>query len=278
MHCYATGYPRFRLTVLAALLVVMVSASTLIASELSVIAPLATRSLLLDVQRIGDTLIAVGERGHILISENDGNSWRQVQTPTRATLTAVFFSDRLNGWAVGHDQVILRTQDGGRNWGLVHEDVAAESPLLDVYFLDAAHGYAIGAYGQFLESFDSGDSWESRWISEDDFHLNRILPVGQHLFIAAEAGRAYRSDDKGQSWTALAPDYEGSFFGLLPLSNNGLLLYGLRGNLFRSDDAGETWMQLDTATEASLTDGLRLNDGGIVIAVHPGSLMISRDN
>ncbi len=246
--------------------------------ESSVIAPLATRSLLLDLQAVDNALIAVGERGHILISEDGGSSWNQARVPTRATLTAVHFIDRNRGWVVGHDQVILRTEDGGQSWELVHQNIEEQSPLLDVYFLDAEHGYAVGAYGQFLETFDAGSSWENRWISEDDFHLNKISAVGENkLFIAAEAGYVYVSDDGGKNWNAVPPDYEGSFFGILPLAQNSLLVYGLRGNLFRSDDGGDSWEQIPTPTQSSLTDGVRLDDGTLVLAGLAGALLSSRD-
>ncbi len=247
-------------------------------TEKALIAPLATSSLLLDAQRVENTLIAVGERGHVLLSEDDGKSWNQVQVPTRATLTGVYFIDRQNGWIVGHDQVILKTTDGGSSWKLVYENIEAESPLLDIYFLDADHGYAIGAYGQFLESFDGGTSWAGRWIGEDDFHLNQIITVGNQLFIAAEAGFAYRSIDSGATWTLLDPDYRGSFFGIYPLAENSLLLFGLRGHLFRSDNSGDDWVKVETGTEGSLTSGLRLHDGTLVVSGLAGTLLISKDN
>ncbi len=278
MNVYFAQYFRCKLIILMTLLGLSCFSAPAIGGENSVIAPLATRSLLLAAQRVENVLVVVGERGHLLISEDSGNSWKQVQVPTRATLTGVYFIDRQNGWVVGHDQIILRTQNGGESWELVYENAAAESPLLDVYFHDGQHGFAIGAYGQFLETFDGGSSWKGRWISEDDFHLNQIQAIGDQLFIAAEAGLAYRSDDGGKNWIALTPDYRGSFFGLLPLAEDGrLLLFGLRGNLFRSDDAGESWTQIVTATEASLTYGLRLSDGTLVIAGMAGALLVSHD-
>ncbi len=254
------------------------SVSSATEGENSVIAPLATHSLLLDIKRADSALIAVGERGHILISEDNGNSWQQQLVPTRATLTGVYFPDRLHGYAVGHDQVILRTRNGGVSWELLYEDIEAETPLLDLYFLDQQHGFAIGAYGLFLETFDAGNSWSKRFISEDDLHLNKIIKIGDSLFIAAEAGVAYRSDDDGENWISLTPDYNGSFFGILPITGDRLLLYGLRGHLFHSEDAGETWEQIEKATEASLTAGLRLNDGRIVIAGMAGVLLVSDDD
>ncbi|NIN72688.1 MAG: hypothetical protein GTO46_12360, partial [Gemmatimonadetes bacterium] len=65
--------------------------------------PLAERSLLLDGVAVDGLMVAVGERGHILISRDDGVSWRQAEVPTRSSLTGVFFHDQQLGWVVGHD-------------------------------------------------------------------------------------------------------------------------------------------------------------------------------
>src|SRR5262245_5090243 len=57
-------------------------------------APLAATSLLLDLAVAGDRYVAVGERGHVLLSDDHGATWRQAKSvPTRVMLTAVFFAD-----------------------------------------------------------------------------------------------------------------------------------------------------------------------------------------
>jgi photosystem II stability/assembly factor-like uncharacterized protein len=248
------------------------------ALEYSVKAPLAPHSLLLDGVVVNGTIVVVGERGHVLISQDNGNSWKQADVPSRETLTGIFFYDRSLGWAVGHDQVILKTLDGGITWKQVYSNPKAESPLLDVWFADSRKGFAIGAYGVFLETADGGDSWSPRFISQDDWHLNHIVKSADgRLFIAAESGTIYRSDDEGKSWISLPSPYEGSFFGTLPLPNDTLLLFGLRGNMFRSEDAGNSWSRIATGTEATLTDGKRLRDGTIVIVGLGGAILMSRD-
>lgn len=241
-------------------------------------APLATSSLLLNMDHAGAAIIAVGERGHVLRSDNHGESWRQILVPTRATLTAVLFIDAEHGWAVGHDQTILQTTDGGNSWRLVYQDLDESPPLLDLYFFNRDKGYAIGAYGTFLETRDGGETWEQRYISEDDFHLNQIRRVGNALFIAGEAGMVYRSTDDGATFTELIPGYAGSFFGLLPLDRDSLLLFGLRGHLFRSDDSGETWRDISVDSIAGLSSGLRLADGTLIVAGLAGTLLVSRDD
>ena len=88
--------------------------------EYSVKAKLADKSLLLGGTAIDDKLVVVGSRGHILISKDDGDSWAQAKVPSRVALTSVYFSDKNNGWAVGHDAIIVRTTDGGLNWDRVY--------------------------------------------------------------------------------------------------------------------------------------------------------------
>ncbi len=243
--------------------------------EWAVKAPLAPRSLLLDASIRDGRLVVVGERGHILVSEDSGQSWIQADVPTRVLLTGVFMQDGKLGWAVGHDEVVVRTRDGGLRWEQVRSAPEEERPLLDVWFTDEQRGLAVGAYGSLLATRDGGESWEPRSVIEgDDFHLNGIAqaPDGS-LYLAAEAGRLYRSDDGGDTWKSLPSPYQGSFFGVLPMTDGRLLAFGLRGNLFRSADRGATWTRIETGTEATLTAALELGPGRFVVAGLGGTLL-----
>jgi photosystem II stability/assembly factor-like uncharacterized protein len=261
------------------------------------IAPLASSSLLLDLAVTGNRLVAVGERGHVLLSDDQGATWRQAKSvPTRAMLTAVFFADDAYGWAVGHDETILNTVDGGETWTRSHFAPEAQQPLLDLWFANRVSGIAVGAYGTYLTTNDGGRHWskskftpppaaaagsEAAPPAEDelptDYHLNRIVGIGARLYIAAEGGQLYRSDNRGASWRGLPSPYEGSFFGLVPIRGDGLLAFGLRGHLYRSADAGETWHELQSHTTAMLTDGIAINDLRVVVVGLAGVLLVSSD-
>jgi photosystem II stability/assembly factor-like uncharacterized protein len=274
----------------------------------SVAAPLAVKSLLLDVVAVpgGRSIVAVGERGHVLESTDGGATWRQRVAPTRSTLTAVFFVDERHGWAVGHDEVILRTTDGGATWTRTHFEPQKQQPLLDVWFANETVGFAVGAFSTVYRTDDGGATWKNVEFAPiplakpkakkpaagaedlgddeglDQPHLNAIVGTTAagttaHIYVGAEAGHLYRSDDGGTTWRQLASPYEGSFFGLLPLDGDSLLAFGLRGHLFRSDDAGATWTRLDSGTTALLSGGTRLADGTVVIAGMAGTVVISRD-
>ena len=258
--------------------------------------------MLLDGVSSEGLMTVVGERGHVLTS-SDGKSWQQIIVPTRATLTGVYFRDKQNGWVVGHDAVILRTTDGGQQWQKVYDDPEGETPLFDIWFRDEKHGIAIGAYGLYLVSEDGGASWNisemnviteesandsdeeaSKAEDDDDFldsydlHLNSIaLADNGKLYIVAEAGRIYRSDDSGESWTPLAPPYIGSFFGVLPVTGDTVLVFGLRGHLFHSEDAGFNWQEIETPTQEMLTNGIVMTDDKIYITGLGGTILRSSD-
>jgi photosystem II stability/assembly factor-like uncharacterized protein len=271
------------------------------AAQPAVIAPLAVRSLLLDVAWAGPRAVAVGERGHILHSDDAGRTWTQPPAPASANLTAVCFADEKNGWAVGHVETILRTRDGGGSWELVHFEPANPQPLLDVACADSERGVAVGAYGVVYVTTDGGAVWsqvpfepeplpgaEKVEPAPDDmeaevdlgfeFHLNAIArgPAGR-MYVGAEAGRLFRSDDDGASWRELPSPYDGSFHGVLALDGDAVLAFGLRGNLFRSEDGGATWAAIPTGTTALLAAGARIDEGTVVVAGTAGVILVSRD-
>ncbi|MDY0836028.1 WD40/YVTN/BNR-like repeat-containing protein [Pseudomonas sp. SED1] len=261
---------------------------TTAAAVFAIDSPKAAKSLMIDVVHAGKRLVAVGDRGHILYSDDQGATWSQAKVPTRQLLTAVFFADDQHGWAVGHDAQILATTDGGLSWTQQFQDLKREAPLLDVWFKDASNGFAVGAYGALIETTDGGKTWDDvsdRLDNEDQFHLNAIAQVKDAgLFIVGEQGSMFRSHDEGQTWEKLEGPYEGSLFGVIGTAHaQTLLAYGLRGNLFRSTDFGSTWEPVElNATRGALEFGLSgatlLDDGSIVVVGNGGSVVVSHDD
>ena len=259
----------------------------------SIIAPLADRSLLLDIARLpSGRLVAVGERGHVLLSDDAGGHWCQQVVPTRATLTRVVFADARHGVAVGHDAVILVTADGGESWRRVHYTPESHQPLFDAWIGTDGAGLAVGAYASVLATRDFGMTWamvpfapveRPRSTAEIDVglsqpHLYSLRAAGEgRLYLAGEAGRIYRSDDAGNDWQELPSPYEGTFFTLLPLARDSVLAAGLRGHLYRTDDGGQSWAALDTGSGDLLAAAAPLDGGGAVLVGASGVVLIATD-
>lgn len=236
--------------------------------------PLVDQSLLLDVIAHGDGYVAVGERGHVLLS-GDGLEWNQAEVvPTRATLTTVASADgRL--WAAGHQGVIITSGDGGRTWTRQLYDPERGQPIMDLHFFDPSSGLAIGAYGLMLVTADGGANWDDHYVSDEEWHLNRLLDFGDgRLLIAGEAGFAYRSTDNGETWEVLELPYPGSMFGIVGAGDGCAVLYGLRGTVLETCDFGDSFEELDTGTESSLMGATRSNGG--LLLVGKGGLVLER--
>jgi photosystem II stability/assembly factor-like uncharacterized protein len=252
---------------------------------------LASRSPLRDVARAGDRLVTVGLRGHILYSDDAGQSWQQASVPVSSDLNAVHFPTAQQGWAVGNDGVVLHSSDGGASWVrqldgrqigeqvLAHYqalasaepdneqweqfvaegqrllDEGADKPFLDVWFVDARRGYVVGVFNLILRTLDGGRTWsplQDRTDNPQSLHLNTIAAVGDDLYLAGEQGLLLKWDSIQQRFAALPSPYQGTWFGLIG-NRNELLAYGLRGHVFRSTDAGQSWSQVDTGLPVSIT-------------------------
>lgn len=274
--------------------------------------PRALQLAQLAVTRAGKRLVSVGERGGILLSDDNGKSWRQAVVPLSVTLTNVAFAGEQHGWAVGHSGVVLATNDGGLTWtrqldGRQAADIelkaaraaserntpentrrvanaerlvadGPDKPFLAVHCFDEKTAVVIGAYGLAFMTRDGGRTWESiidRVNDPKGRHLYAMQVEGPHLYLAGEQGALYRSDDQGKTFAALRSPANGTFFGMLAASGE-LLAFGLRGSAWRSADGGASWDKLGMAL-ISLTAGIGLADGSLVLADEAGRLLRSTD-
>jgi photosystem II stability/assembly factor-like uncharacterized protein len=232
--------------------------------------------------RAGGRIVAVGDYGGVLLSD-DGRSYRQATAvPTRSVLTSVFFLDAQHGWAAGHDGTVLATDDGGEHWQVLREEPGKERALMSVWFENLQHGLAVGQFGLALETDDGGKTWRERPLvdhrEQAERHLMALFAGPQGLlFAAAESGGVFRSTDRGRTWSLVQTDNKGSFWAGLALRDGSLLLAGLRGHVYRSTDAGLHWQEVPSGTQQSLTAIVQLPDGQVQVVGLSGAVLVSTD-
>jgi photosystem II stability/assembly factor-like uncharacterized protein len=244
---------------------------------------------LMSIARAGKRLVAVGMRGLIAVSDDDGKTWTQMSAPVRSDLLALSFPTGLEGWAVGHDGVVLHTADGGKRWvkqfdgrmaatalienyktriaagdatlqpyldQLVLNYKAGPSlPLLGVVFRDTLHGFAVGPFGMAIATDDGGKTWApilERIDNPQFLHLDAICEVAGNVYIAAEKGTVFRLDADTGKFRRVETGYAGSFFGVVGYEDV-LLAYGLRGTIYRSVDHGTTWRAMKSPLHGTVT-------------------------
>ena len=220
------------------------------------IMPRAVSSLILDIVDAGDRAVAVGERGHILVSETRRDGWRQIENvPTRSNLNAVTAIDG-RVFAVGHDSVVLRSDDGGLTWARkrvvlfdkTNPDPRSGGPLLDVMFTDRDNGFAVGAYATLLRTNDGGESWS----------LVDVLSRGDTSPAPEPTGESNAPAVDAESWNFESSDLDldeetdPHLNAITRTGNGNLFIVAERGAAFRSLDGGSTWERIQLPYAGSM--------------------------
>lgn len=310
---------RWVLTALLVLTNVQGVSATPVAAPLERAAPSVAqpqRALLNGIVRAGQRLVAVGEHGLVIWSDDNGRAWHQATVPVDVNLTAVAFADERHGWAIGHQGVVLSSEDGGENWNKRLDGVRAadltlaqakqhastldesareallysaqrlvddgpDKPFLALLLDGPDRVSVVGAFNLALRTQDGGKTWQAfsgHVENAEGLHLYALQAQGAKRFLAGEQGLLLATDTVDGPFRRLASPYEGSYFGLLPLANNRLLLFGLRANAFRSDDSGQQWQAVTlNGAKASFNAGLQLSDGSVALLDQGGRVYISRD-
>ncbi len=233
----------------------------------------ASHGLLLGAARAGDRLVAVGDRGQVLLSDDNGHTWRLRHAATAELLTAVLFTSPREGWAVGQDERVEHTGDGGENWTEQHVAADSDQALFTVALLGPSHLFTSGAYNITLETTD-GTHWTAGKIPDldDDYHLNCAIARGDDLLVTGEAGHAFLR--QSGAWVKIPVPYDGSQFGCLVDNQGRFYSFGLRGSLFRAVRGVAGWKRLPTPDERSIFGGTKLADGRLAMVGSNGLAML----
>lgn len=121
---------------------------------------------------------ASGSNGTLLQYKN--TSWTTLKSGVTAQLNGLFFLDAMTGYAVGAENKILKTVDGGITWAAQTSPLAATVVLNAVYFIDANNGWIVGTTGAILRTTDGGLNWKK--INMFNF------PIGDVHFSGAKNG------------------------------------------------------------------------------------------
>jgi photosystem II stability/assembly factor-like uncharacterized protein len=258
---------RFRL--IRALCALLVSSAPVMPVHAQTVTPVAARHwtdptdlMLLGAAHAGSRIVAVGEAGAIVLSDDDGRHFRQAASvPVNATLTALSFANSRDGWAVGQWGVILVTHDGGEHWMTQRVDTSVDQPLFSVMFTSERDGLAVGLWSLMLATHDGGKTWNRVTVppppggTKADRNLYRIFAAQSGaLYVAAEQGTVLKSNDGGATWRYLDTGYRGSLWAGTAMADGRLLVAGLRGKLYQSADEGATWSAVATDSSASIAD------------------------
>lgn len=295
---YMIYRPLWRASLLMLCMVPLALPAWSAATDYALLMPKASTSLLLDIAAAGDKLVAVGERGHILYSDNQGQSWVQARVPTSVMLTRVFFINDNLGWAVGHDGNIVVSHDGGVNWTLQRDGVTEQAQFNEervsmakqvVAELREELSHPAGEAGaQLLQQVKEADHAleVARDIMREPVYAPPLMDVWfsdeQQGWAAGAFGTLLRTSNGGRSWEDWSYKVENPeelhFNGVAGDDTGAVYLASEWGYVFRSDSGGESWKIVETGYDGSFF-GVEVNptSGSVFAYGLLGTIYRSRD-
>ena len=206
---------------------------------------------------------AVGRGGLVVHSSDDGRTWAQVHTPTRADLSGVAAGGPGRAWVAGDHGTLMSTDDGGSSW---RTSSIVANDLRCLRFLDAAHGWAGGGspYGEgralVLRSEDGGATWERReapiwgrvnalafvdadhgWAAAEDWGADGDTPQGT-ILVTGDGGRTWAPQIATAAvLTSISMDASGTGWA-----------FGAAGAALTTQDGGATWQAVSSGTDNAL--------------------------
>lgn len=254
----------------AAIVLCFLSCSAL--AEQSLRMPKASQALLLDATRVDSRLLVAGDHGHILYSDDAGQSWQQAEVPTRRLLTALHFATSQRGWAVGHDGMIVTTADGGKHWTVQRDGLAAQQRFNEEQVLRLQRELAHSKQALVQAETVAQRSAVEEVISELELDLEDAQALLQEPVVAPPLLDVFFTDelrgvavgafntllrtrDGGVSWqreSALLDNPDEYHLNAVTGDEHGTLWIAAEsGLLFRSSEDGRGWERLDSPYSGS---------------------------
>ncbi|OZC35675.1 photosystem I reaction center subunit IV [Marinobacter vinifirmus] len=254
---------------------------------------LAPESLLNDATRAGDRIVAVGERGHVIYSDDEGQTWTQAEVPVSVTLNAVDFGSDSSGWVVGHSGVVLHSGDAGATWQLQFDGLQAAELVIE------SREEQIAAMEERIEQAPEAEKGDLEWALDDLFFalenvqadmeigpVNPLLDVwfenDQHGFVVGAYGMVLRTQDGGETWEDWGPQLSNPqnfhLNSVARVTGGGLVIVGEAGQVHVSVDNGDTWERRESPYDGSLFGVMGTGKVNEVLAFGlRGNTMLSTD-
>lgn len=221
------------------------------------------------VVRAGGRLVAAGERGLVIYSDDSGAHWQQARVPVSVTLTALRFeAGGRKGWAVGNMGAVLRTLDAGASWTRVFDGQAAAA--LAVQAAQAAHdaGKPDPADTEHPLNRLLDDAQRLADEGADKPFLDIALRADGSVLAVGAYGLAYATADGGRTWRALMKDLPNpdgvTWYGIAGRGQERYL-FGEQGVLLRAAGADGAFTAQPSPATGSLFGSLALDDGTLLL-------------
>lgn len=218
---------------------------------------------------VGETGYVAGDYGAIYKTENMGDSWTQIQSPTPYTIHDIYFITEDFGFVNGVNYIGY-THDGGQTW---EEPATFPSPYNDWWlrefsFVNESIGYVCGDGALLFKTINGGKDWE--WIDnlpDDWYSIQSIVALNEYdIYTCGYNGTIMQSLDGGYSWELMSASSQNHFMSMdFTPEGNGFLCTWF-GEVLSFDNPSVSTPEIDINTTIQMfpnpaTDQVNISSG-----------------
>lgn len=218
-------------------------------------------------------LCSSGTDGHILLSDDGGESWYAANI-SGTNLVAHVAMQGSTGYAVTDEGLIYKSTDNGENWTPIFN---TEAKMRGVYIINPTHVFVSGQFERLYEMNHGIWNWIP-YVTGPGYWLRDIhFPDAQNGYVVGDGGRAYKTPNNAYGWFLMNMGTDENLAGVYFPSPDTGYCSGLGSTLLKTVDGGLKWESVYNGPPIDFWSVHFLtNDYGYVSAVN-GNILKTTD-
>ncbi len=204
-------------------------------------------------------IIAVGDSGNVLRTDDGGFNWQNIQLPTVTSLVDVKFLGT-TGFIITNQEAntglcsIYKSTDKGKTW--FRKFYSYSNSLVSLSIINTQKIIVLKSNGNILLSIDGGETWIENQTNLNSYYYDLYFTDNNVGFMVGSNGKIAKSIDGGNNWSLKTTNITESLFHVFK-DNNVLFATGI-GIILKSTDDGETWIKLNVDPKLNNQQVLKL--------------------
>jgi len=207
----------------------------------------------------GVYIVAAGDNGNILRSQNGGDSWNKSTAGSTNFKSVYIFGTDV--WITSGNGVVYKSSTSSTS--LTPYPSGVSTSVNSIYFVNGNVGYLCGDNGVIMTTANGGATWTPSNSGIANVRLNAIsFKDAMNGIVAGDNGTVYVTDNGGTSWTPAALSTTRNLLDAKYFSD-GIAVCGEWGTLFTKTTSG-SWTQIGTRIRSDI----RSISGSSITDVH----------
>ena len=196
-----------------------------------------------DIESLNSSLIAVGDKGSVLISNDAGVTWSHHEISPR-DLNSISVINSETMWAAGSNGALYKTTSSGDQWINTKWSKNLTVNINKIDFVNNNTGWIFGDGGFIMKTTTAGEEWarQRSRLPEDTRILDAYMLNVNTGYLVGDYGVILKTSDGGTTWYKPGNlELDQRLNSIFMFNENTGWVCGENGTLLKTIDGGVNW-------------------------------------